>query len=72
MAVPAYPPYYYYPPGYVAGAAAFSFGVGMAWGALWGNCNWGGGDVDIDVNRYNNFKQKHERDDRAWPLSINL
>lgn len=53
---PAYPPYYYYPPGYAAGAAFFSFSVGVVvGGALWGNCNWGHGDVDIDVNRYNNF-----------------
>jgi hypothetical protein len=53
---PAYPPYYYYPPGYAAGAALFSFSVGVVvGGALWGNCNWGRGDVDIDVNRYNNF-----------------
>ena len=55
---PAYPPYYYYPPGYAAGAAFFSFSVGVVvGGALWGNCNWGGGDVDIDVNRYNNFNR---------------
>ena len=48
---PAYPPYYYYPPGYVIGASMLSFGIGMAvGGALWGNCNWGGGDIDIDVN----------------------
>ena len=26
---PAYPPYYYYPPGYVAGTAMFSFAVGL-------------------------------------------
>jgi hypothetical protein len=24
---------------------------------MWGNCNWGHGDVDIDVNKYNNFNQ---------------
>src|SRR5436190_241292 len=42
---PAYPPAYYYPPGYVAGTALVSFGVGMAvgaaWGHAWGGCNWG-------------------------------
>ena len=55
---PAYPPYYYYPPGYAAGAAFFSFSVGVVvGGAIWGNCNWGGSDVDIDVNRYNNFNR---------------
>jgi hypothetical protein len=24
-------------------------------GALWGNCDWGNNDIDIDVNRYNNI-----------------
>jgi hypothetical protein len=53
---PAYPPYAYYPPAYIPGAALFSFSVGVAvGGALWGNFNWGHGDVDIDINRYNNF-----------------
>jgi len=56
---PAYPPYYYYPPGYAmatAATAAISFGVGMAVGAsLWGNCNWGRGDVNVNINQYNNF-----------------
>ncbi|HSF30323.1 MAG TPA: DUF3300 domain-containing protein [Candidatus Tectomicrobia bacterium] len=55
---PAYPPYYYYPPGYVAATSIFSFGVGVAVGsALWGGYNWHGGDVDIDVNKYNNFNK---------------
>jgi hypothetical protein len=55
---PAYPPYYYYPPAYVPGAAFFSFSVGVVvGGAIWGNCNWGGNDIDIDVNRYNNFNR---------------
>ncbi len=52
---PSYPPYSYYPPGYVAGTALLSFGVGMAlgaaWGYAWGGCNWRGGNVDIDINR---------------------
>lgn len=55
---PAYPPYYYYPPGYVAGTAFWSFTAGVIVGsALWGNCNWGRGDVNINVNRYNNFNR---------------
>jgi len=57
---PAYPPYYYYPPGYAAGAAFFSFGVGMVVGsALWGGCHWGWGhgDIDINVNNYNRFNR---------------
>ena len=52
---PAYPPYYPYPAGYFA-AGAFTFAAGAAVGAaLWGNCNWGGNDIDIDRNVSNNF-----------------
>lgn len=55
---PAYPPYYYYPPGYVAGGALLGFTAGViVGGALWGNTNWGRGDVNIDVDRYNNFNK---------------
>jgi hypothetical protein len=62
---PAYPPYYYPPPPmYYPGAALASgiaFGVGVAAvGSLWGDCNWGGGDVDIDVNRYNNVNSNRK------------
>jgi Protein of unknown function (DUF3300) len=59
---PSYPPYYPYPPGYAWGAAALSFGVGMAVGAaVWGNCNWGGGNVDVDVDRNTNFSKNVNR-----------
>ena len=55
---PAYPPYYYYPPGYVAGGALLGFTAGViVGGALWGGCNWGRGDVNVNVNRYNNFNK---------------
>lgn len=55
---PAYPPYYYYPPGYVAGGMFFSFTAGaIVGGALWGDCNWGRGDVNVNVNKYNNFNR---------------
>ena len=55
---PAYPPFYWYPPGYVVTASAVSFGAGLVVGAaLWGNCNWGHADVDININRYNNFNR---------------
>lgn len=63
-AYPAYPPYAYYPPGYVAGTALLSFGVGMAVGAaLWGGCHWGGGlggggnSLTINNNNFNNFNK---------------
>jgi len=63
---PAYPPAYPYPPGYAFGAAALSFGVGMAVGAaVWGNCNWGGGNVDVDVNKNANFSRNVNRTDVA-------
>ncbi len=62
---PSYPPYAYYPPGYTAGAALFSFGVGVAvgaaWGYAWGGCNWRGGDVDIDINRNTNINNNIDR-----------
>lgn len=62
---PSYPPYAYYPPGYVPGAALFSFGVGMAigaaWGYAWGGANWGGGDVNINTNRNTNINNKIDR-----------
>jgi len=55
---PAYPPYSYYPPGYTAAAAAFTFAAGVAVGsALWGNCNWRGGDVNVNVNTYNSYNK---------------
>jgi uncharacterized protein DUF3300 len=55
---PAYPPYYWYPPGYVV-SGIISFGFGVAVGAaLWGGCNWGHGNVYINnVNRYNSFNR---------------
>lgn len=55
---PTYQPFYYYPPGYVATASMVSFGVGLAVGAaVWGDCNWGRSDVNINVNKYNNFNR---------------
>ena len=63
---PASPPYYPYPPAYAWGAAALSFGVGMAVGAaVWGNTNWGGGNVDVDVNRNSNYSKNVNRTEVA-------
>ena len=64
-AYPAYPPYYYYPPGYVAASSAFWFAggvaLGAAWGYAWGSSNWHGGDVNINVNQNYNFNQNINR-----------
>jgi len=56
---PAYTPYYWYPPGYVA-APGLAFTTGVIVGAaLWGGCNWHSNDVTINVNRYNQFNHTH-------------
>ncbi|SAK68401.1 hypothetical protein AWB80_03412 [Caballeronia pedi] len=57
---PAYPPVYVPPPPGYAMASAFVGGMAFATGvavvnSLWGNCNWGRGDVNVNVNRYNNI-----------------
>src|SRR6267378_4174744 len=68
---PTYPPYSYYPPGYVA-TSMFAFGAGVAmgaaWGYAWGSCNWGGGDVDVDVNRNTNINNNINRDQAKQKL----
>ncbi len=58
---PAYPPYYYPPhpahyPGYAV-AVGISWGIRIAaYNSFWGGCHWhGGGNVYINVNRYNNI-----------------
>lgn len=65
-------PSYYYPPMYPpapAGGMFFSFTAGMVWGAaIWGDCDWGGNDVDIDIDNYNNFIDKTEIDARKQDL----
>ncbi|APV48454.1 hypothetical protein BWI17_01395 [Betaproteobacteria bacterium GR16-43] len=56
---PSYPPYYMYPPGY-AYAPGLAFATGVVVGAaIWGNLTWGGGygNVNINVNKYNNFNK---------------
>src|SRR5215469_5311805 len=62
---PSYRPFYWYPPGYVVGAAVIGFGVGFFVGsALWCHYNWGwhggwagGGPVSINVVNYNRFNR---------------
>ncbi|MGE5301354.1 MAG: DUF3300 domain-containing protein, partial [Acidobacteriota bacterium] len=61
-AYPAYPPYYYYPPGYVATASVFSFGLGVAVGAAWyGGFSWGHSHHDhhVTINHNYNYNRPH-------------
>jgi hypothetical protein len=65
-AYPAYPPYYWAPyPHYYPGgafAAGFAWGVGIAAaGAIFGDCNWGRGDIDIDIDRSINIDRNSNR-----------
>jgi hypothetical protein len=51
---------------------AFAAGVavvGSLWG--WGSCNWGGGDVNVNVNRYNNINRNNIQRGRASTLPAN-
>ncbi len=61
---PAYPPYAYYPPGYVATAGAIGFTAGFfAGAACFGAFNWGGGNVYINNNNFyhrNNWNNPHD------------
>jgi hypothetical protein len=61
---PAYPPYYYYPPGYLA-TSMFAFGAGVAlgaaWGYGWGNCDYHGGKVKVDIDRNTNINRNIDR-----------
>jgi len=72
---PAYPPYPVYPPGYVA-TGVLSFAAGVAVGAAWSgwggwHSNWHGGDVDIDVNRNNNFTRNNYTNANRYQMSQN-
>jgi hypothetical protein len=75
---PAYPPYPVYPPGYVAGAALFSFGVGVAIGAAassgyggWG-CGWGNNQVNINASTQNNFTKNNYNNSQKYQKNQNI
>jgi len=63
------PPYYYYPPGYPGyypGGGLFWFSAGIiVGGAIWGNCGWGNNEINIDIDRQNNFDRNTSRGDRG-------
>ena len=68
---PASPPTYYPPPpAYYPGSAlvaGLAFGTGVAIVAsLWGDCDWGHNDIDIDVNRYNNINANNRISSNKW------
>jgi Protein of unknown function (DUF3300) len=72
---PGYPPYYWPPsPYYYPGGAlvrGFAWGAGVAAaGAIFGGCNWGRGDVNINVNRAtsidNNFNRTNVGGGGQW------
>jgi len=61
---PSYPPYYYPPPPGAAFVSGFFWGAAIAasahyWG--WGDCDWHGGDINIDVDRFNNININKEK-----------
>jgi len=64
---PAYPPYYwppspfYYPTPYYGAGIAWGAAWGFAAGAIYGNANWGGGDVNIDIDRATNIDRNFNR-----------
>ena len=54
---PDYPPFYWYPPGFVA-SNVVSFASGVAVGAaIWGGCDWWNHNVIINANRFNAFNR---------------
>jgi hypothetical protein len=70
-------PSYYYPYWYVPpppGYGFMAFTAGFVWGAtraaIWGGCRWGWGrsEVNINVNRYNEFNRNTNRN----PDRVNL
>ena len=66
-AYPSYPPYYYPPPPGSMFASSLVAGIGFGLGvaainSMWGDVNWGHGDIDIDVNRYNNVNVNNRID----------
>jgi hypothetical protein len=69
---PAYPPYYwppppmYYPGGYFGAGLAFGMGV-VTIGAIFGDCDWGNNDINIDVDKAVNIDRNFQsnRPDRG-------
>ena len=68
---PSYPPLYFAPPpGYVTASAlagGVAFGAGVAVGhAAWGNCNWGGHNINVVSNKNINNFNRNEANFNKW------
>jgi len=60
---PSYPPYSLYPAGAVVATGLISFAagvaVGSAWNSCWGSWNWGGHQVNANINRNVNINSNN-------------
>jgi hypothetical protein len=58
---PGYPPYYWHPAGTVTAAGLLSFAAGVAvgayWNSGWGSWNWGGHQINANINRNININR---------------
>lgn len=74
---PAYPPPYYPPPpAYAPVGNAFMSGLGFAAGVAvvgsiwgWGDCDWGGDDINVNYNKYNSINRTNIEAGRATRLA---
>jgi hypothetical protein len=60
-AYPPFPPFFLPPPGVFVGFG-MGFAAGAAWGYAWGHCNWGRGDIDVNINRNTNINNNINRE----------
>ena len=62
---PAYPPYAFYPPGFIVGSSVLFFGTGVffgaAWGYAWGGFDWHHHHCFINVNQHIRFNRHIDR-----------
>ena len=62
---PAYPPYAFYPPGFIVGSSVLFFGTGVffgaAWGYAWGGFDWHHHHSFVDVHRHTRFNRHIDR-----------
>ena len=71
---PAYPPFYYYPPGAVVAAGAIGFAAGVAvasaWNWGWGHWDWNHNNINCNVNRNININnaniQRNDVHTQSW------